>query len=104
MLEETAENYKSIGKDDNYVENKCVIADTGYFSEENLTTAQEKKYRHLPGRSGTSACQLRSKCLKSEKSRWRNYQVLVASDKPDVITQMINKIDSPHGCEVYLIC
>jgi hypothetical protein len=28
--------------------------------------------------------------------------VLVASDKPDVITQMINKIDSPHGREVYL--
>jgi hypothetical protein len=42
MLEETAENYKSIGKNDNYIENKCVIADTGYFSEENLTTAQEK--------------------------------------------------------------
>jgi hypothetical protein len=28
--------------------------------------------------------------------------VPVASDKPDVITQMINKIDSPHGREVYL--
>jgi hypothetical protein len=41
MLEETAENYKSIGKDDNYIENKCVIADTGYFSEYNLTAAQE---------------------------------------------------------------
>jgi hypothetical protein len=49
-----------------------------------------------------TACPLRSKCLKSEKSRWRNYQVLVASDKPDVVTQMINKIDSPHGREVYL--
>jgi hypothetical protein len=24
------------------------------------------------------------------------------SDKPDVVTQMINKIDSPHGREVYL--
>lgn len=34
--------------------------------------------------------------------RWRNYQVLVASDKPDVVTQMIDKIDSPHGREVYL--
>ena len=43
MLEETAENYKSIGKSDNYIENKCVIADTGYFSEDNLTAAGEKK-------------------------------------------------------------
>ncbi len=42
MLEETAENYKSIGKSDNYIQNKCVIADTGYFSEDNLTAAQEK--------------------------------------------------------------
>jgi hypothetical protein len=42
MLEETAENYKSIGKSDNYIENKCVIADTGCFSEDNLTEAQKK--------------------------------------------------------------
>jgi hypothetical protein len=41
--EKTAENYKSIGKSDNYIENKCVIADTGYFSEDNLTAAGEKK-------------------------------------------------------------
>jgi len=170
MLEETAENYKSIGKSDNYIENKCVIADTGYFSEDNLTAAQEKnvdafipdqnfrkrdvrfetKRRHVPhsedsffhddftydaknnvvicpagqtlppshgavrklknysyktyhtSKAVCAACPLRSKCLKSEKSRWRNYQVLVASDKPDVVTQMINKIDSPHGREVYL--
>jgi hypothetical protein len=36
------------------------------------------------------------------QSRWRNYQVLVASDKPDVVTRMIDKIDSPHGREIYL--
>jgi transposase len=170
MLEETAENYKSIGKSDDYIENKCVIADTGYFSEDNLTAAQENridafipdqnfrkrdvrfetKRRHVPhsedsfvhddfsydaekdavicsagqilppahgairklknysyktyhaSKAVCTACPLRSKCLKSEKSRWRNYQVLAASDKPDVVTQMINKIDSPHGREVYL--
>ena len=170
MLKETEENYKSIGKSDNYIENKCVIADTGYFSEDNLTAAQEynidafipdqnfrkrdirfeTKRRHVPhhddsfvhddfsydteknvvicpagqvlppahgairklknysyktyhtSKAVCAACPLRSKCLKSEKSRWRNYQVLVASDKPDVITAMINKIDSPHGREVYL--
>jgi transposase len=170
MLEETAENYKDIGKSDDYIENKCVIADTGYFSEENLTAAQENKIdafipdqnfrkrdvrfetkgRHVPhnkdslvrdnfsydkekdavicpagqvlppahgairklknysyktyhtSKAVCAACPLRSKCLKSEKSRWRNYQVLVDSDKPDVITAMINKIDSPHGREVYL--
>jgi hypothetical protein len=28
--------------------------------------------------------------------------VLAASDKPDVVAQMINKIDSLHGREVYL--
>jgi hypothetical protein len=44
-------------------------------------------------KSVCTACLLRSKCLKPEKSRWRNYQVPVASDKPDVVTQMINKID-----------
>lgn len=170
MLEETTENFKGIGKQDNYIEEKCVIGDTGYFSEENLTAADEKnidafipdqnfrkrdirfetKRRHVPNHDDSfvhddfsydkekdvvicpadqvlppsrgairklknysyktyhtskavcSACPLRSKCLKSEKSRWRNYQVLVDSDKPDVITKMIDKIDSPHGREVYL--
>jgi hypothetical protein len=33
--------------------------------------------------------------------RWRNYQVPVDSKKPDVITEMINKIDSPQGREIY---
>jgi hypothetical protein len=44
---------------------------------------------------------LRGKCLKSEKSRWRNYQVLVADDKPDVIRNMIDKIDSHEGRDMY---
>lgn len=48
-----------------------------------------------------SACAIRSQCLKSEKSKWRNYQVLVDSDKPNVIQKMIDKIDSPKGREVY---
>jgi hypothetical protein len=172
MLEETTENFKGIGKQDNYIEEKCIIADTGYFSEENLTTAAKNninafipdqnfrkrdirfdtKRRHVPhpddsfvhddfsydkenevvicpagqklppshgairklknysyktyhtSKAVCAACPLRSKCLKFEKSRWRNYQVLVDSDKPDVITKMINKIDSPHGREVYLKC
>ena len=169
MLEETAKNFKDIGKPDNYIEEKCVIADTGYFSEENLTAADETnidayipdqnfrkrdirfttKRRHVPHNQDSlvrdnftydtekdivicpagqilppsrgairklsnysyktyhttkavcSACPLRLKCLKSEKSRWRNYQVLVASEKPDVITKMISKIDSPYGREIY---
>jgi hypothetical protein len=143
MLEETAENYKSIGKSDDYIENKCVIADTGYFSEDNLTAARENKIdafipdqnfrkrdvrfgtkrRHVPhgedsfvhddfsydtekdvvtcpagqvlppahgavrklknysyktyhtSKAVCAASTLRSKCLESEKSRWRNYQV-----------------------------
>jgi hypothetical protein len=63
MLEETAENYKDIGKSDNYIENKCVIVDTGYFSEEKLTAAQEEnigicsacRYR-LDNRHGAGCC------------------------------------------------
>jgi transposase len=43
MLESATENYKQLGKGENYLEGKTIIADTGYFSEENLELAGEKK-------------------------------------------------------------
>ncbi len=169
MLEETAQNMVALGKEDSFIEGKTFIADTGYFSEENLQVVENKKIdayipdqnfrkrdvrfetkrRHVPEsdkklfrdqfvydrekdlvicpagqelppsrgairkishyyyktyhttKAVCSACAIRDQCLKSEKSRWRNYQVLVDTDKPDVIQKMINKIDSPKGREIY---
>jgi len=140
MLEETATNFAAIGNPAPWLEGKTIIADTGYFSEENLAAADEKKVdayipdqnfrkrdirfeskrRHVPGsdekvfredftydkendvvicpagqklppsrgamlklkqytyktyhttKAVCGACRIRSKCLKSEKSRWRH--------------------------------
>lgn len=169
MLDETAHTMASLGKGDSFIEGKTFIADTGYFSVENLEVVQQKKInayipdqnfrkrdirfenkrRHVPNsdkkifrdqfvfdkdkdvvicpagqillpsrgairklshysyktyhttKAICDACLLRGKCLKSEKSRWRNYQVLVADDKPDVIRNMIDKIDSREGRDIY---
>jgi len=43
ILNLALENYKELGKDDNFFEDKKVIADTGYFSENNLAYASEMK-------------------------------------------------------------
>ena len=43
MIVETAHNMTALGKGDNYIEGKTFIADTGYFSEENLTIVENKK-------------------------------------------------------------
>ena len=70
MLDSAMENFKQLGKSDNFLQGKRVIADTGYFSEENLDAADERsidafipdqnfrkrdirfvsKKRHVPGR------------------------------------------------------
>lgn len=170
MLKETVENLSAIGKPESHVEGKTIIADTGYFSEENLNAAIEKKIdayipdqnfrkrdtrfetkrSHVPGngdkvfrdefsydkendvvicpagqkllpsrgairklkhysyktyhttKAVCGSCAMRPKCLKSEKSRWRNYQLLVGEEKPDVIREMIDKIDTPRAREIYI--
>lgn len=43
MIEQTDKNMKKIGKRKNYLKYKQVISDTGYFSEDNLKIADEKK-------------------------------------------------------------
>lgn len=43
MIENTLTNMKEIGKDENYLEDKILIADTGYNSEDNLRTAEHYK-------------------------------------------------------------
>ncbi len=41
LLDTAASNYDSIGKGNEFIKNKTVIADTGYFSEENFNKASE---------------------------------------------------------------
>ena len=43
MLDNTLCNMKSLGKAENYFEGKTFLADTGYFSENNLKEASDKK-------------------------------------------------------------
>jgi len=43
MIKEAKDNFKSIGKDENYMKGKMVIADTGYFSETNLAEAEKNE-------------------------------------------------------------
>ena len=43
MIEVTEKNMKSIRKDEDYFEDKTLSADTGYFSENNLKYASDKK-------------------------------------------------------------
>jgi transposase len=170
MLEETAKNLVAIGKPATWLKGKTIIADTGYFSEENLIVADEQnidayipdqnfrkrdprfetKRPHVPesknkvfrddfiydkdkdlvicpagqklppsrGAIGKlkhyyyktyhttkavcDACAIRGKCLKSEKSRWRNYQLLISDDKPDLVRSMIDKIDTPYARQIYV--
>jgi transposase len=42
ILDKALDNMKGIGKNEDYLKGKTVIADTGYFSEDNLRTASEK--------------------------------------------------------------
>ena len=160
MIDQAAQNMTALGKSDSYMEEIKLIADTGYFSEENLTIVHNKKIdayipdqnfrkrdirfetkrRHVPNsdqvifrdqfeykkqedvvicpagqrlppsrgairklshysyktyhapKAVCDSCQLRTKCLKSEKSRWRNYQVLLESQQPNIIRLMIDKM------------
>ena len=41
MIDETAGNYKLLGKGDSFIKGKTIIADTGYFSLENLSAAEK---------------------------------------------------------------
>jgi transposase len=169
MLEATEEAFKELGKGDNFLAGKTVIADTGYFSQDNLEAADKRsidlyvpdqnfrkrdirfadKKRHVKGRKGKicredfvydktkdvvvcpqgqelqlskglhrqvnkiiykryfgkravcDVCPRRKDCLRSEKSKYRLYQIPVGGVDRDHIKRMIQKIDTPEGRKMY---
>lgn len=42
ILDSASDNFKNIGKSDDFIKNKKVIADAGYFSDENFKSAIDK--------------------------------------------------------------
>jgi transposase/ribosomal protein L27 len=169
MLNESLINYKKLGRKKTFLKGKKVIADTGYFSEENLKVVEDyaidayipdqyfrkrdvrfaskkrfvkkqntktcrddfvfnkKKdvvicpagkeliaskgalrkmgnfiYKRYHGKKVVcDLCPKRMNCLKTEKSKYRVYQIAVADAERDGIRKMIDKIDTRKGRETY---